>query len=91
VVRVVLQPSIKGKIMQIFGFITTTITGLSGAGSISAPGMKVGDRIIQAVGAGLNGNVNIFEAIVTVDDQIQQFEGFGNATAVQFDILAVRI
>ena len=77
---------------KISGIITTTIMGLAQPGSISAPGMKIGDRIIQASSLPtLNSNVNIFEAVVTVDDQIQQTGGFGTATAVPFDILAVRL
>ena len=77
---------------KISGVITTTIMGLASAGTISAPGMKVGDRIIQASSPpALSSNVNIFEAIVTVDDQIQQVGGFGAATAVPFEILALRL
>ena len=28
------------------GFVRITVTGLAAAGTVSAPGMKVGDRII---------------------------------------------
>ena len=76
---------------QVSGFVRITVTGLAAAGTVSAPGMKVGDRIIQAAAASLAGNVNIFEAIVTVDDEIQQHGSFGPSTAVPFEILAVRL
>ncbi|BAR62668.1 hypothetical protein ACVI1J_008706 [Bradyrhizobium diazoefficiens] len=35
--------------------------------------------------------MNIFEAVVTVDDQLQQFTAFGASTAVTFEILALRL
>ena len=76
---------------QVSGFVRVTVTGLAAAGTVSAPGMKVGDRIIQAAAASLAGNVNIFEAIVTVADEIQQHGAFGPSTAVPFEILAVRL
>lgn len=76
---------------QISGYVVVTVTGLSSAGTVAAPGLKVGDRVIQASSPSLNGNVNIFEAIVTVDDQLQQFTAFGASTAVTFEILALRL
>jgi|SRR6185437_11185355 len=62
----------------ISGYIVVNVTGLSSPGTVSAPGLKAGDRVIQATSTSLNGNVNIFEAVVSVDDQLQQFEAFGS-------------
>jgi hypothetical protein len=76
---------------QISGYVLVNVTGLAAAGTVSAPGLKVGDRIIQASSPSLTGNVNIFEAVVTVDDELQQFGAFGSSTAVPFEILALRL
>jgi hypothetical protein len=67
------------------------VTGLAVAGTVSAQGLKAGDRIIQASSPSLPGNVNIFEAVVSVDDELQQFTAFGSSTAVAFEILALRL
>lgn len=73
-------------------FVVIIVTGLPVAGTINAPGMLIGDRIIQAAGIGLPGNASgIFEQIVTVNDQIQQIQGLGSITEISFNILAVRL
>ncbi|KRR18085.1 hypothetical protein CQ14_41345 [Bradyrhizobium lablabi] len=75
--------------VQISGSVLVNVTGLAAAGTVSAPGLRVGDRVIQATAASLDGNINIFEAVVTVDDELQQFGAFGSA--VPFEILALRL
>jgi hypothetical protein len=79
------------KMVQISGYVLVNVTGLAVAGTVSAQGLKAGDRIIQASSPSLPGNVNIFEAIVSVDDELQQFTAFGSSTAVAFEILALRL
>ncbi|MDH2349925.1 hypothetical protein QCM80_04405 [Bradyrhizobium sp. SSUT112] len=76
---------------QISGCVGVSVTGLASAGTVSELGLKVGDCIIQASSPSLNGNVNIFEAVVTVDDQLQQSTAFGTSTAVALEILALRL
>ena len=71
------------KMAQISGYVRLNVTGLAAAGTVSAQGLKTGDRIIQASSPSLPGNVNIFEAIVSVDDELQQFTAFGSSTAVR--------
>jgi hypothetical protein len=56
---------------QISGYIVVNVTGLASAGAVSAPGLKAGDRIIQASSPSLPGNVNVFEAVVSVGDEVQ--------------------
>lgn len=48
--------------------------GNSGAGGISVPGARVGDEVITLVGVyGVSGDQSVkFEAVVTVQDQLQQ-------------------
>src|SRR6185295_9871418 len=77
--------------VQISGYVLVNVTGLASAGTVSAQGLKAGDRIIQASSSSLPGNVNIFEAVVSVDDELQQFTAFGSSTAVAFEILALRL
>ena len=79
------------KMAQISGYVVVNVTGLASAGTVSAQGLKAGDRIIQASSPSLPGNVNIFEAVVSVDDELQQFTAFGSSTAVAFEILALRL
>ena len=81
----------KQKMVQISGYVLVNVTGLASAGTVSAQGLKAGDRIIQASSSSLAGNVNIFEAVVSVDDELQQFTAFGSSTAVAFEILALRL
>ena len=81
----------KQKMVQISGYVLVNVTGLAVAGTVSAQGLKAGDRIIQASSPSLPGNVNIFEAVVSVDDELQQFTAFGSSTAVAFEILALRL
>jgi hypothetical protein len=76
---------------QFSGYLVVKVTGLASPGTISAPGLKVGDRVINASSASLNGNMNIFEAVVSADDQLKQFTDFGATTAVEFEILALRL
>lgn len=78
-------------VAQISGYILVNVTGLASAGTVSAPGLKAGDRILQACSSSLGGNVNIFEAVVSVDDELVQFTAFGSSTAVPFEILALRL
>jgi hypothetical protein len=75
----------------ISGYLLVSIMGLSSPGTINAPGLKVGDRIIQAAPQSNQGSLNIFEAVVTVDDQLQQFTAFGSQTAIPIEILALRL
>ena len=44
---------------QISGYVVVNVTGLASAGTVSAPGLKAGDRIIQTSSPSINGNVNI--------------------------------
>lgn len=60
-----------------FGFVSTTFTCLNGAGSISAPGLKVGDRVFWNLIHFMSHDAwqqpgSLFEQIVTVDDELQQ-------------------
>lgn len=70
--------------MQINGLIKVNVTGINGVGPISAPGLKVGDRLLlnYAPSDGI-------ESIVTVDDEVQQTSGF-NWTSFTFDLIFVR-
>jgi hypothetical protein len=79
------------KMVRISGYVVVNVTGLASAGTVSAQGLRAGDRIIQASSPSLPGNVNIFEAVVSVDDELQQFTAFGSSTAVAFEILALRL
>jgi hypothetical protein len=45
---------------------SATFTGLNGSGSISLPGLKVGDRVSIDIQPGG------FESVVSVDDELQQ-------------------
>jgi hypothetical protein len=89
--RPVLPLNRKQKMVQISGCVLVNVTGLAAAGTVGAQGLKAGDRIIQASSPSLPGNVNIFEAVVSVDDELQQFTAFGSSTAVAFEILALRL
>lgn len=81
------------------GLITATCTYGSGAGSLSVPGLKVGDLLVGAWNLssgtygfpGTNGTGNSgLEPIITVDDQIQQLgTQFPNGVTVQLFLLRV--
>lgn len=75
--------------------VSSTFLGRSGTGSISVPGLVVGDRLIWLHSTGYTGadiNLNGFnymEVIISVDDQIQQTDN-GNYTTWTFDAIFVR-
>ncbi len=68
-----------------FAVFRVFFTALSAAGSISVPGLKVGDTMIWCLetppaGTGSVGWVDpqsAFEAIISVNDQLQQLNSFG--------------
>lgn len=71
---------------EFFGFIKVTVTGINGIGPISAPGLKVGDRLFLSYGPGGAGTG--LEPIVTVDDEIQQ--NSLDWTSFTFDLIFLR-
>ncbi len=68
-------------------FVKADFLGNNGSGSISVPGLKVGDAILIFT----NGNwLTSFEGpVVTVDDQIQQ-SASGDLSAVNFTVILAR-
>lgn len=63
--------------MSQFGFISATFTARSGAGSISVPGLKVGDLVFWNLIHFVSHDAwqtpgSLWEQVVTVDDQLQQ-------------------
>jgi len=72
--------------MQVSGFVKVTVTGINGSGAVSAPGLKVGDRLLLNYGPNPSAG---FERIVTVDDEIQQNSGF-DWTSYTFDLIFIR-
>lgn len=72
---------------------TQFVTGTSGNGSKSVPGLKVGDIPIflyDSTTAPQSGNIGpIFESSISVDDHIQQVGG-GDLTATTWAIIVRR-
>jgi hypothetical protein len=77
--------------MVICGLIKVTLTGRNGPGAISAPGLKVGDRMLFATGVAGNGpSLNGYlEFVVSVDDELQ-YSGSFDWSAQTFEIVFVR-
>lgn len=71
--------------MTIVGFVKVTVTGSNGTDPISAPGLKVGDRLLLGYAPSNQG----LEQIVTVDDQVQRTVTF-DWTLFTFDLIFLR-
>lgn len=67
------------------GIVKVTVTGIISPGPISAPGLKVGDRLLISYSPSFAGT----EAIVTVDDEIQQLAPF-DWSSFTFDLIFLR-
>lgn len=69
-----------------------TVAGNNGIGGCSAPGLKIGDILMWALMSGnssvLSGNQEL-EAVVTVDDQIQQIDAADLSSHV-FTVVLIR-
>lgn len=81
-----------GQIDKISGTIFFSFTGRNGAGAISVPGLKVGDRLVRLIQDGATdytADLGMMEWVVTVDDEIQQNSG-GNTTTWNFEAIALR-
>jgi len=74
--------------MTVFGFVKVTVTGLNGAGSISAPGLKVNDRLLLSYSP-LAPDLTGLEQIVSVDDHIYQNNTF-DWSSHTFDLILIR-
>lgn len=75
-----------------FNSITTikaTFSGGTAAGAISVPGVKVGDVIVQIADAGDTARPGYFENMVSVDDEIQQFNS-NDFSSITFTAVLVR-
>jgi hypothetical protein len=78
-------------------FVVTAfgLTGSNGVGPVSAPGVKVGDKVIWILitssgGATSHQNPNDFmEAVVSVADEIQQRDS-SNLSTYTVDVILVR-
>lgn len=80
--------------MSEFGFLTFTFTGRNGAGTISVPGVKAGDRVIWSTftRSGITTYTHpgeVWDFGITVDDELQQIEA-GNDSATAGEILVYR-
>jgi hypothetical protein len=81
------------KMAQISGYLVINVTALANpGGTITAPDLKAGDRILQAVSPGLYDlNVNVFEGVVSVDGQLKQFAAPVDLAGIIFEILVLRL
>lgn len=72
--------------------LLNNLAGHNGAGAVTATGAKVGDAIIDVncTNAGTNAGRSSFEALVTVNDQIQQSSAV-NLSAATFDFLLIAL
>jgi hypothetical protein len=72
---------------------SATFAGLTGAGSISVPGLKVGDKVViihnDTVGGNYDPPGNNFEVVISVAGQIQQV-GSNDISADTFTIFFFR-
>lgn len=80
--------------MTEFGFLTFTFSGINGAGGISVPGLKVGDRVIWTtqtkMGSTLYESPGAFVGFsCTTADQIDQVDTSNN-TGATIEILVYR-
>ena len=81
--------SVRGALLQLEGeaqkYRKSLFYGISGTGGASLPYARVGDVVVKVVGVyGLSGNqASKFEAVISVDGQIQQTDG-GDHSAHQF-------
>jgi hypothetical protein len=74
--------------MTEFGFIKVTVQGVDASGgpaAISAPGVKVGDRLLLGYGP----NPNLLDRIILTDDQIIQAD-FNWTSQPAFDLIFLR-
>jgi hypothetical protein len=64
----------------ISGLVKATFPGRNGSGTISVPGLKAGDVVLNVTGGGgiytaaSNGGTSPWEFIISVDDEIQQIQ-----------------
>lgn len=73
--------------VEFVGLIKATLTMRNTTGSISAPGLKVGDKVVAGFVPGPpdgwrspEGGTGGFEAVITVDDELQvTSNGMGTA------------
>jgi len=77
---------------EAIGLLKASVTNLSSPGSISVPGLKVGDKVIgtwlMSNGSWVAPDVE-FEAVISVNDEIQQV-GNISVPSQSWDILLVR-
>jgi hypothetical protein len=72
--------------------IRATWSGINGAGAISIPGLRVGDRMLQLLDSGQNLDSGILfytQVVVSVADELQQ-NHTGDLTTIAFDGVFVR-
>lgn len=73
-------------------FVKASFTGIASPGSISVPGLVVGDVLIWVGADSPVDNVILstqrFEPVVSVDDELQTING--NSTGVPFTIICLR-
>ncbi len=80
--------------LQLVNVFYKAVTGLNGAGSISVPGVEVGDVILvfyNGYSGGLwTGSASPFESTVSVVDEVQQTSS-GNWSAAPSNLFFLRI
>ena len=72
------------------GLVTADFSGIDGSGSISVPGVKIGDVVVNVwrIDASHAFASSAYEPVITVDDEIQQLGV--NMSAATLKILLFR-
>lgn len=72
--------------MDMIGFVKVNVQGVQGPGAMSAPGVKVGDRLLF----GYAPNTPNVEQIISTDDEVQQQNTLNWSIQPPFDLIFLR-
>lgn len=75
--------------MSVCAIITLTFQGRNGAGTISVPGVKVGDVMVMAAVSGTTPLTNEFWPLISTDDEVHQASA-GDETGNTYTAVFVR-